>query len=281
MAGRSRVHRTTVNDRRGYQPEGPYSRGPPLPRPHLPPHPALLEEELEIQHAEIRRLIADNRRLLEDRMALQRDLGMAKEEFHRMNIAIADIHAEKEMHSRELLEKDLKLESDLRATEPLKNEAVQLRSEVQKLNKIRQDLEGKVQKLTQDLARLQADNQQIPLLRAEIDGLHQELMRARAVVDYEKKANIELMEQRQVVEKNMVSMAREAEKLRAELASADGRHWGAGGAYGMKFGNPEGAFPAPYADGYGGHLGGADKGPLYGPGSASWGGNEKSRMTRR
>jgi hypothetical protein len=30
------------------------------------------------------------------------------------------------------------------------------------------------------------------------------------------------------MEKNMVSMAREVEKLRAELASMDGRHWGAG-----------------------------------------------------
>ena len=51
---------------------------------------------------------------------------------------------------------------------------------------------------------------------------------SRTMVDYEKKANIEFMEQRQSMEKNLVSMAREVEKLRAELASADGRHWGAG-----------------------------------------------------
>lgn len=50
----------------------------------------------------------------------------------------------------------------------------------------------------------------------------------RTMVDYEKKANIEFMEQRQSMEKNLVSMAREVEKLRAELASSDGRHWGAG-----------------------------------------------------
>jgi hypothetical protein len=51
---------------------------------------------------------------------------------------------------------------------------------------------------------------------------------SRTMVDYEKKANMEFMEQRQSMEKNMVSMAREVEKLRAELASMDGRHWGAG-----------------------------------------------------
>lgn len=51
---------------------------------------------------------------------------------------------------------------------------------------------------------------------------------SRAAVDYEKKANIELMEQRQAMEKNLVSMAREVEKLRAELTNFDGRPWGAG-----------------------------------------------------
>lgn len=50
----------------------------------------------------------------------------------------------------------------------------------------------------------------------------------RTAVDYEKKGNIELMEQRQAMEKNLVSMAREVEKLRAELSSTDARQWGAG-----------------------------------------------------
>lgn len=182
MASRHRVHREPLNGRRGYPPDGPYARGPPMPRPPpIPPHPAVLEEELEFQHAEMRRLVADNRRLIDDRMALQRDLAAAKEELHRMNLAIGDIRAEHEAHSRELVEKGMKMEADLRANEPLKNEVMQLRAEVQKLNNLKQELTGKVQTLTQDVARLQADNQQIPMMRAEMDGLHQELVRARCV----------------------------------------------------------------------------------------------------
>lgn len=177
MAGRNRFPRDTFDGRRGFPPERPFLGGPPLPRP--PPHPAILEEELEIQHAEIRRLLGENRRLVEDRMALQQELGVAKEEIRRINLAVGDIRAEQELHSRELIEKGLKLEADLRATEPLRNEAVQLRGEIQKLNNIRQDLAGQVQNLSQEVARLQADNKQIPLLRAEIEGLHQELLRAR------------------------------------------------------------------------------------------------------
>lgn len=281
MAGRHRIPREAMNDRRGYLLEGPYARGPPMPRQL--PHPAMLEEELEMQHAEIRRLLADNRRLVEDRMALQLDLGAAKEEIHRMNVAFSDIRAEEELQSRELFEKARKLEADLRATEPLKNDAKQLRAEVQKLNGIRKELSTQVQTLTQDLAKLQSDNQQIPMLKSEIDGLHQELVHARNAIDYEKKANIELMEQRQAMEKNLVAMAREVEKLRAELARIDGRPWAAAGQYGMSFSSPDGGFPPPYGDGYGMHMGMPDKGPMYGPGPgpASWGGSEKPRMTRR
>ena len=39
---------------------------------------------------------------------------------------------------------------------------------------------------------------------------------------------MELLEQRQAMEKNLLSMAREVEKLRAEHANADARPWAAG-----------------------------------------------------
>lgn len=275
MDGRKRIHREAFNDRRGFPPERPFVRGP-LP-PQRPPHPALLEEELEIQHAEIRRLLNDNHRLAEDRMALQRELSGARDEIHRMNLAIADIRTEKEMHSRELIEKCMKLEADLRATEHLKQDGLQLRTDIQKLSNMKQELSNQNQTLKQDVSKLQSENQKIPTLRAEVDGLRQELMHARTAIDYEKKANIELMEQRQAMEKNMVSMAREVEKLRAELANVDSRPWGQGGQYGMKFNNPEGSLPSAY-DGYGIHQGAPDKVPLYGPGPASW---EKTRFPRR
>lgn len=174
MAGRGRMPRQPFDDvRRGY-PEGPFIRGP-GPRQ---PHPVLLEE-LEIQQREIHRLVDENRRLLEDRMLFQRDLAAAKEEIHRRTMAITEIRAEKEAHLRELIEKGLKLEADLRAAEPLRNDVLKLRAEVQKLNASRQELAGQVQNLTQELTRAQADNKQIPAMRTEIDGLKQELARAR------------------------------------------------------------------------------------------------------
>ncbi|XP_042501496.1 protein FLX-like 3 [Macadamia integrifolia] len=280
MAGRNHMPRLPLTDgQHVFPPEGPFVRGmlPP------PPHPALLEEELEMQHIEMRRLLAENRRLAEDHIILQQELGFAKEELHRMNIAIADIHAAREAHSRELIEKGLKLEADLRATEPLKNEVLQLRMEVQRLDSSKKDLDAQAQNLTKDLARLQTDNKHIPTLRQEIDALHQELMHARTAIEYEKKANFELMEQRQAMENNLVSMAREVEKLRADLASVDGRPWAAAqdGAYGMKLNSTDGGFPSAYGNRFGAYLGVADKGHLYEAGSGSWGPESHPRLARR
>lgn len=279
MAGRNRYPREAYDNRHEYPPRGPPARGP-MPR-LIPPHPAILEEELEMQHHEIRRLLGENRRLVEDRVALQQELGAAREELRRMNIAIADIRAENEMHLRPLIERNLKMEADLRAAEPLKNEAAQLHAEVKRLTSIRHDLSGQVQILKKDLMKLQVDNKHLPALRAEHEGLLQELMHARAAIDYEKKGGMELMEQKQAMEKNLVSMAREVEKLRAELTTNDVGPWGAGGSYGMNYGSSDGRFPPPYGDGYNVHMGATDKGPLYGSSSASRSGLEKSRMNRR
>ncbi|GJZ55026.1 FLX-like protein 3 isoform X1 [Tanacetum coccineum] len=277
MAGRNRYPREAYDNRHEYPPRGPPARGP-MSRP-MPPHPAILEEELEIQHHEIRRLLDENRRLVEDRVALQQELGAAREELRRMNIAIADIRAENEMHLRPLIERNLKMEADLRAAEPLKNEAAQLHAEVKRLTSIRHDLSGQIQIIKKDLTKLQVDNKHLPALRAEHEGLLQELMHARAAIDYEKKGGIELMEQKQAMEKNLVSMAREVEKLRAELTTNDAGPWGAGGSYVMNHGSSDGRFH-PYGDGYKVRLGATDKGPLYGSSSASRSGLEKSRMNR-
>ncbi|KAI3789782.1 hypothetical protein L2E82_02586 [Cichorium intybus] len=260
MARRDRITRKPYENQHVYPSRAPPLRGP------MPRHPAMLEEELEIQHHEIRRLLGENRRLAEDRIALQQELGATREELMRMNIAISDIQQDNEIHSRQLMENNLKVEADLRSIEPLKNEAIQLHEEVKRLNSIRHDLSGQVKIFKKDIGKLQDDNKHLPGLKTEHEGLHQELMHARAAVDYEKKGGVELMEQRQAMEKNLVSMAREVEKLRAELTNIDVGKWDAGGSYGMAFGR----------DGYGAHLGGGDQGPWYG--SSSDPRVKKSRM---
>ncbi|RVW45533.1 Protein FLX-like 3 [Vitis vinifera] len=217
MAGRNRMPRNP-NGFRGFR-DGPpnpdgfrgFRDGPPPvlnrgPGP-LPLHPVAMEEELELQHRELQRIVAENRHVIDDNTMLQSELAAAKDDIHRLGQIIPKLRADREVQARELIDRGLKLEADLRAVEPLRTEG-----------------------LTQDVARLQAENQQLIAMRADIDRMRKELAEASAFLcinwigyticrrafEYEKKANEEQLEQKQAMEKNLISMAREIEKLRAD-----------------------------------------------------------------
>ncbi|KAM7464342.1 hypothetical protein LguiA_032463 [Lonicera macranthoides] len=251
MAGRNRMARQHENLR------GPRDAPPPIfhrgPGP-LPPHPAILEEELELQHRDIQRIHAENRHVIDENVLLQRELTAVKDEIHRLGQVIPKLQADKDAQARELIERGLKLENELRAVEPLRAEVGQLRAEAQQLNSLRQDLSTQVQTLSKDMTRLQSENQQLVALRTDIDEMHKDLVETRRVFEYEKKANEEQLEQKQAMEKNLVSIAREIEKLRAEQLSAERRARGLGGpgGYGMMNGSPETRYPGgAYGDVYG------------------------------
>ncbi|CAL9133509.1 Protein kinase PKN PRK1, effector [Musa troglodytarum] len=252
MAGRNRMPRHPMN-------EGPHGfrDGPPLRGP-LPLHP--VEEELAIRHDEIRRLQADNRLLMEENVALRREIDFVKNELLQASQAIPKLRSDKELESRELIQRGLPLGAELRAREPLREEAIQLKSEAQKLDALRQELSGKVQALQQDLTHLQTENQQLPTLQIEIDGLRQELIRARTTYEYETKANAEQLEQRQAMEKNLVSMAREVEKLRAEMEKR-ARGPGSGAYGGVHNASSDISYPALFRDGYASEKGFYGTGP--------------------
>ncbi|KAK4479889.1 hypothetical protein RD792_015433, partial [Penstemon davidsonii] len=241
MSGRNRMPRHPDSFRD--DPRGVLHRGP----PPLPPHPVSLEDELELQHRDLQRLLSDNRHVIDENVMLQRDLTSVKDEIHRLNQIIPKLNGDKEAHRRELIERGMKLEAELRSIEPMRAEVVQLRSEAQKLSGIRQDLASQVQTLTKDINRLQAENKQITTMKSDIDKMHNDLLDARRAYEYEKKGNEELVEQNRSMESNLISMAREIEKLRAEQASTDRRARGVGG-YGMLSG-PETRYPDPYGAG--------------------------------
>jgi len=248
-----------IDDRRAYPDihEGPRMRG----GPH--PHPAVLEEELESLELELRRLLADNRALAEEHEDLNRELQAGKDEIRHLNVIISDITAEKEAYISKLVDKKRKLEAELRANEHLRDEIVQLRGEIEKLIGARKELSADAASLMEDLTRERSVKHQLPMLKAELDGLQQELIHVRYICtlfcvpsDYqvqlaigmllfpwivfcrtacelERKGNFELVEQRKAMEKNMISMAQEIEQMRAELAKCEVRPWGTGTTMGL------------------------------------------------
>lgn len=240
----------------GPDPFGPVMRHPlgPHPLEQMPPI-ELMERRMAGQYEELQRLAMDNQRLGATHVALREELAGTQQELQRMHAHMQAIQGDKEQQFRGLMDKTTKMEAELQAAEAMKGELQQVQADAQSLMSIRQDLTAQVQQLTAELQRAHAEVQQIPALHAEMDGLRNELHRARNAFEYEKAANNEQMHQMQAMEKNLLSMAREVEKLRAQLATADKRVHGSGGAYGAAFNDPEAPFhssgPNMYGDGYG------------------------------
>ncbi|KAJ7530378.1 hypothetical protein O6H91_14G001900 [Diphasiastrum complanatum] len=240
----------------------------------LIPTQVLVDQKLATQHSEIQRLLTENQRLAATHVALRQELTVTQQEVQRLQQALTGVQAEKEAQVRGLLEKQSKMETELLAVETLKADLLQARADATKLNAVRQDFANQIQTLTQELQRARADVQQVPALQTENEALRQELQRARTAFDYEKKAITDQVEQRQAMEKNLVSMAREVEKLRAELTISDKRAH-AGGNLGGAF---SGAYTASelglssLSDPYGLHqIVGVENGAPYGTAlSSAW-----------
>lgn len=251
----------------------------------IPPHPAIIEEQLAGQHEEIQGLLVDNQRLAATHVALKQELEAAQFELQRTDHYARSFHAEKDMQMRELYEKSVKLEMDLGEADAMRAELMQIRADIKELTAAKQDLTAQSQAMTQDLTRMTTELQQAPAVKAEIEGLKQELQRARTAIEYEKKGYAENYEHGKLMENKLLTIHREVEKLRAEMANAEKRARAAaavgnpGGNY-ANYGNPETVYAVPpYPAGYGMNpaypvhpQAGAEGYPRYGPAPGAWGG---------
>ncbi|CBI34195.3 unnamed protein product, partial [Vitis vinifera] len=146
------------------------------------------------------------------------------------------------------------MEGDIRAGEHVKKELQQAHIEAQSLVTARQELTTQVQQATQELQKANADVKRLPELHAELDSMGQEHQRLRSTFEYEKGLNVDQVREMQEMEKNLVVMAREVEKLRAEVLNAEKRAH-APNPYSGSY--PEPSYPPPtqgsgaYIDSYG------------------------------
>ncbi|KAK4355342.1 hypothetical protein RND71_024313 [Anisodus tanguticus] len=258
----------------------------------IPPHPAVLEEHLATQHDEIQGLLVDNQRLAATHVALRQEVEAAQYELQRTDHYARSLRMETDVQMRELYEKSAKVEMDLQVVDGMRSELMRVRSDIKEFTAARQELTVEVQRMTQDLTRMTADLQQTPAIKAEIEGLKQELQRARAAIENEKKGYAENYEHGQVMEKKLLAMARELEKLRAEVGNAEKRAraaaavGNAGAGYNANYGNPEPGYPGNYYPAsYGMNpinpvhpvQGGAEGYSQYGHRPGAWGGYDVQR----
>lgn len=230
---------------------GMMRHGPP---PGHPLPPELAEKEVAAQVAEIDRLVMENRRLAASQGALRQDLLGAHDEIQRLRAHIRSTQTESDIQIRVLLDKTAKMESDAKAGESIKKELEQAHKEAQSLVAARQELTLKIQKASQELEKCRTDVRDIPDMLSELDSMRLEHQRLRSAFEHEKRVNLDLVEHMQAMERNLLGMIREVERLRAEALNAEKRIQA---PYGGAYPSPNPQYPpsiqgnGPYYDPYG------------------------------
>ncbi|XVF88076.1 hypothetical protein PTKIN_Ptkin19aG0020200 [Pterospermum kingtungense] len=175
--------------------------------------PELVEKKIASQPAEIERLSGDNHKLAATHVALRKDLITARDEALKLKEHIRSIQSESDIQIRVLQEKIAKMEAVIRVGDSVKKELQQAHVELQNLVKARQGLITQIQQASQESLKTQADVKSLPELHAELEGLRKEHQKLRVTFQYEKGSNIDQVQQMQAMEKNLIGMAREVEKL--------------------------------------------------------------------
>ncbi|XP_022729517.1 protein FLC EXPRESSOR [Durio zibethinus] len=189
---------------------------------HIIPHHHL-EDRIVIQHREIQSLLFDNQRLAATHVALKQDLTLAQQELRHLSAAAANVKAERDAEVREVYERSLKMDAGARAVDAMSAELARVRADVQKFTVDCQELTAQLETVNDELAKARTEAKQVPLIMADMEAVRQEIHKGRTAIEHEKKTRASNHEQRQILEKNIIIVAREIEKLHAELANAGKR----------------------------------------------------------
>lgn len=221
-----------------------------------PQHPDHQDSKLVARSAEIERLASDKQRLSATHIALSQDLVATQQDIQKIRAHIGSVQTESDIQIRILLDKMAKMEAQIRAGENVKKDLQKAHTEARALVATRQELNDQVKKATQELDKVRADVEKLPEMKVELDGLRQEHQKLRSTFEHEKGKNMEKVAQMELMEKDLVGMAREVERLRAEVLNAEKRA-NAPTVYGAPYMNQELYPPPPHmhanGPGYGNH----------------------------
>ncbi|XP_062225929.1 protein FLX-like 4 isoform X2 [Phragmites australis] len=185
----------------------------------------MLENKLSMQTAEVENLIRENQRLAKSHEVLRQDIVDTEKEMQMIRAHLGEIQEETDLQIRDLLERIRLMEADIHSGDAVKKELHQVHMEAKRLTAERQMLTLEIGNVTKEQHKFSAsvDNKNLPELFAELDGLRKEHHSLRSQFEYEKNTNIKQVEQMRTMEMNLITMTKEAEKLRADVANAERR----------------------------------------------------------
>lgn len=154
----------------------------------LPSHnlPSLhhLEDRIAIQQSEIQSLLIDNQRLAATHVALKQEFSLAQQELRHLSSTAASVKAERDAEVRDVYEKSLKLDAEVRVIDAMNAELDRVRADVEKLSVIKQELTEELNEINDDVAKARAESEDVATIKAEIDSERQEIQRGRYLMSF-------------------------------------------------------------------------------------------------
>ncbi|KAE8808881.1 protein FLC EXPRESSOR [Hordeum vulgare] len=260
LLGRAPQHQQPGDDR-GEPPHGALLH---LPRGGPAQHPAVaaLEDRIVARDRDIQEFLVDNQRFAATHVALQQQLISAQHELRAVSIAGTRARMEREAEVCAIAEQAARIEAEARSVAGARLEIDQVHADVRVLAGARSELIDRLKGIREQLGRAQSESAKLENVRTQIETMRREIQKGRAAVEFEKKAHADNLQQSKAMEKNMIAVASEIERLRGELVNAEKRatavttaaavtNPGYAQPYGSSeatyaYGNPEAAYGVAY-----------------------------------
>ncbi|PWZ37094.1 Protein FLX-like 2 [Zea mays] len=188
----------------------------------------MLENKLAMQTTEVEKLITENQRLASSHVVLRQDIVDTEKEMQMIRTHLGEVQTETDLQIRDLLERIRLMEVDIHSGNVVNKELHQMHMEAKRLITERQMLTLEIEDVTKELQKLSAsgDNKSLPELLSELDRLRKEHHNLRSQFEFEKNTNVKQVEQMRTMEMNLITMTKQAEKLRVDVANAERRAQG-------------------------------------------------------
>ncbi|ONM16696.1 transglutaminase21 [Zea mays] len=185
----------------------------------------MLENKLAMQTTEVEKLITENQRLASSHVVLRQDIVDTEKEMQMIRTHLGEVQTETDLQIRDLLERIRLMEVDIHSGNVVNKELHQMHMEAKRLITERQMLTLEIEDVTKELQKLSAsgDNKSLPELLSELDRLRKEHHNLRSQFEFEKNTNVKQVEQMRTMEMNLITMTKQAEKLRVDVANAERR----------------------------------------------------------
>lgn len=130
-------------------------------------------------HREIQGLLQDHKEMTAIHASLKQDLTTIDHDLRQLATTARKIRDERDSQVKELYEKSLNLESEVRGIDTLHSEHAQVIADVQKLSESKNQLVSQFKAVDDELSRVKADVAQVSVIKNDVDSMKQELKKGR------------------------------------------------------------------------------------------------------